>query len=134
MRVMHACSNYYQGLRPAMIPTFEKYLDPVPTIERQFVYDTFVKIPHLAVHYSADRLYQMYNEMQSTTSHVHIKLSLAEIMAIRAMVMRSTEIRLSTMDTLAAYLITVLNRIEDVPIQGRIFSVVDVRNTQFYQG
>jgi len=90
-----------------MIPTFEKFLDPVPKIERQFVYD---------------------NEMQLTTSRVDIRLTSADIMAIRDMARKSTEMSISAMDSLAAYLVTVLNRTEDVPI-WRIYNVIEVRHT-----
>jgi hypothetical protein len=127
---MLAWSNYYQDLRPAMIPTFEKYLDPVPKIKRQFVYDVLAQVPHLGIHYSAKQFYKMFNEMQSTTSRVDIKSTFTEIMAIRAKAMKSTEMRVSTMDCLAAYLVTVLNRTEDVPIQ-EISNVIEVRHAYY---
>jgi len=72
----------------------------------------------------------MFNEMQSTTSRVDIKLTFTEIMAIRAKAMKSTEMRVSTMDCLAAYLVTVLNRTEDVPIQ-EISNVIEVRHAYY---
>jgi hypothetical protein len=130
MELMHAFSNYYQDLRPVMIPTFEKYLDPVPKIERQFVYDTLAHVPHLGLQYSRKRFHEMYNEMQSTTSRVDIKLTSADIMAIRDMARKSTEMSISAMDSLAAYLVTVLNRTEDVPI-WRIYNVIEVRYTYY---
>jgi hypothetical protein len=125
---MHTWSNYYQNLRPLIIPTFEKFLHPVPTIERQFIYDTLTQVPQLGVRYKAEIFHKMFNEMQSTTSRVDIKLTLAEIMAIHNLVKKSTEMRISTTDSLAAYLVTVLNRIEDVPIR-RIANVIDVEYT-----
>ena len=111
-----------------MVPTFEKYLDPIPTIERQFVHDTLAQVPHLGVHYSSEKFCKMFNEMQSMTSRMDIKLTSAEIMAIRNMVIKSTEMRVSTMQCLAAYLITVLNRTEELPIR-RIYNVIDVSYT-----
>jgi hypothetical protein len=114
---MHAWSNYYQDLPPVMIPTFDKYFDPAPKIEQQFIYDTIAQVPHLGVHYSAKRFHEMYNEMVSTTSRVDVKLTFEEIMAIRDMVTKSTKTKVSTMDCLAAYFVTVLNRTEDVPIR-----------------
>jgi len=125
---MHTWSNYYQGLSPVTIPSFEKFLDPVPIIERQFVYDTLTQLPHLGVQYTAKVCDEMFNEMQSTTSRVAIKLTLAEIMAIHNVAQKSTEKRISAMDSLAAYLVTVLNRIEDVPIR-RIANIIGVRRT-----
>ena len=59
---MLAWSNYYQDLRPAMIPTFEKYLDPAPKIERQFVYDTLVHVPYLGIQYSVKQFYELYGD------------------------------------------------------------------------
>ena len=131
MELKHAFSNYYQDLRPVMIPTFEKYLNPAPKIERQFVYDTLAHVPHLGLHYSKKRFHEMYNEMQSTTSRVDIKLTSANIMAIRDMARKSTERSISAMDSLAAYLVTVLNRTEEVPI-WRIYNIIEVRHVYYY--
>jgi len=114
---MHTWSNYYQDLPPAVIPNFDKYFDPAPKIEQPFIYDVLAQIPYLDVHYSAKRFHEMYNEMLSTTSRVDVKLTFKEIMAIRYMATRGTNMKVSTMDCLAAYFITVLNRTEDVPIR-----------------
>ncbi|KIM84836.1 hypothetical protein PILCRDRAFT_5880 [Piloderma croceum F 1598] len=129
MGLMLSISNYYQDLRPVMIPTFEKYLDPVPRIEQQYVYDTLAQVPHLGLHYSKERVHEMYNEMQSTTSRMDIKLDPADIMAIRDMARKSTEMSISAMDSLAAYLVTVLNKTEDVPI-WRIYNVIEYRGAK----
>ena len=82
-----------------MRPTFEKYIDPVPTIEREFVYDTLAQIPHLGVDYDAKRFYEMYSEMQLATSRVDIKLTLTELTAIHDMTIKSADVRVSTMDS-----------------------------------
>jgi hypothetical protein len=111
-----------------MFPTFERYLDPPPTIERQFVYDTLTQVPQLGVQYTPIKFHEMFNEIQSTTSRVDIKLTFVEIMAIHATTMKSTKVKISTMDSLTAYLVTVLNRTEDVPIR-RIANVIDVKHT-----
>jgi hypothetical protein len=113
-----------------VIPTFERYLDPPPTIERQFVYDTLAQVPQLGVHYTTTKFNEMYGKIQSTTSRVDIKLTFAEIMAIHAMATKSTEMKISTMDSLTAYLVTVLNRTEDVPIR-KIANVIDVRHAWY---
>jgi hypothetical protein len=65
--------------------------------------------------------------MQSSTSRVDIKLTLAVLIAIRGTAIKSAGERVSTMESLVAYLVTVLNRVEDVPIR-RIFNVVEVSN------
>jgi hypothetical protein len=111
-----------------MIPTFERYLDPPPTIERQFLYDTLTQVPQLGVQYTPIKFYQMFNEIQSTTSRVDIKLTFTEIMAIHATARKGTKMKISTMDSLTAFLITVLNKTEDVPIR-KIANVIDVTHT-----
>jgi hypothetical protein len=120
-------SNYYQNRRPVVIPTFERYLDPPPTIERQFIYDTLAQVPQSGVHYMITKFYEMYGKMQSTTSRVDIKLTFEEIMAIHAIAIKGTEMKISTMDSLTEYLVTVLNGTEDVPIQ-RIANVSNVKH------
>jgi hypothetical protein len=89
MGFMHAFSNYYQDLHPVMLPTFEKFLNPSPTLEGQFIYDTFAQVAHLGMDYSPTKFYEMYNEMQSSTSRVDIKLTLAELIAIRGTAIKS---------------------------------------------
>jgi hypothetical protein len=49
------------------------------------------------------------------------------------MAIKSADVRVSTMDSLVAYLVTVLNRTEDVPIR-RIFNVIDVRHMYYSYG
>ena len=127
MGFMHTWSNYYQDL-PMTIPTFEKLLDPVPTIKRQFIYDTLTQVPQLGFHYRPKDCYEMFNEMHSTMSQVDIKLTHTKIMNIYSVAKQSTEKKISTVDSLTAYLVTVLNRIEDVPIR-RIANIIGVRQT-----
>jgi hypothetical protein len=122
---MATVSNYYQGLPAPMIPTFEKYLNPEPTIERQFVFDTLAQIPHLGIDYTAEKFYQMYSKMLSTTSRVDFKVTLAELTAIRDLANKSAGQRVSTMDSILAYLVTVLNATLEIPIQT-IMHVVEV--------
>jgi hypothetical protein len=122
---MTAVSNYYQGLPAPMTPTFEKYLNPEPTIERQFVFDTLAQIPHLGVDYKAERFYQMYREMFLTTSRVDFKVTQAELIIISDLANKSAGQRVSTMDSIIAYLVTVLNSTLEVPIQT-IIHVVEV--------
>src|ERR1700733_7052116 len=127
---MQTFSNCYQDLRPVLIPTFEKYLHPAPKIERQFVYDTLVHVPYLGIQYSVKQFYELYSEMESTTSRVDIKLTQAEIMAIRNTGMKTTKAAVSTMDCLVAYLVTVLNRTDDMPI-SKIFNIIEVGHTWY---
>ena len=116
-------SNYYQGLLPEMIPTFEKYLNPEPVLERQFVFDTLTQVPHLGVDYKAEKFYQMYREMLSTTSLVDVNLTLEEMTVIRDLASKSAGGRMSMMDSVLAYLVTVLNSTLEWPIQTIIYVV-----------
>ena len=113
-----------------LIPTFEKYLDPALKIKRQFVYDTLVHVPYLGIQYSVKQFYELYSEMESTTSCVNFKLTQAEIMAIRNMGMKTTKVTVSTMDCLIAYLVMVLNRTDDMPI-SKIFNIIEVGHTWY---
>jgi len=64
--------------------------------------------------------------MMSTTSRVDIKLSLGQLKAIKRMADETASIRVSTMDALLAYFITVLNRVSEQPIE-QIVTVTDYR-------
>ena len=110
-------------------PTFEKYTNPSPTIPHQHVHSTLAKIAHLGIDYSPDNFYKMYADMLATTSRVDFKLTMEEISAIKAKVKRYPDAqgkRLSSMDAVLAYFVTVLDRTEDEPIQ-KIVNVIEVR-------
>ena len=65
--------------------------------------------------------------MMTTTSRVDIKVSLAQLKAIKSIADKTASIRISTMDALVAYFITVLNRVSEQPI-GQIMTVASVRS------
>ena len=44
-------------------PTFEKYINPSPTIPHQHVHSTLAKIAHPGIDYSPDNFYKMYADM-----------------------------------------------------------------------
>jgi len=100
---MEAFSNYYQDLPPPMVPTFEKYFTPDPTLERDLVKDVIPNVPYvpyLANLYELPVFFGLYNEMMTTTSRVDIKLSLAQLKAIKSMADETASIRACTMDAL----------------------------------
>ena len=71
----------------------------------------------------------MYADMLATTSRVDFKLTMEEISAIKAKVKQYPDAqgkRLSSMDAVLAYFVTVLDRTEDEPIQ-KIVNVIEVR-------
>jgi hypothetical protein len=127
---MEAFSNYYQDLPPPMVPTFEKYFTPDPTLERDLVKDVIPYVPHLTTLYELPVFFGLYNDMMTTTSRVDIKLSLAQLKAIKSMADETASIRVSTMDALVGYFITVLNRVSEQPIE-QIVTVADVRCWKF---
>jgi hypothetical protein len=125
-RFIEAFSNYYQDLPPPMVPTFEKYFTPDPTLERDLVKDVIPYVPYLATPYELPVFFGLYNDMMTTTSRVDIKLSLAQLKAIKSMADETASIRVSTMDALVGYFITVLNRVSEQPIE-QIVTVADYR-------
>ena len=71
----------------------------------------------------------MYAHMLATTSRIDFKLTAEEISNIKAEVSLcpgAQAKRLSSMDAILAYFITVLDRTEDEPIQS-ITNVIEVR-------
>ena len=68
--------------------------------------------------------------MMTTTSRVDIKVSLAQLKAIKSIADETASIRVSTMDALLGYFITVLNRVLEQAIE-QIMTVADVRFWQF---
>ena len=110
-----------------MIPTFEKYFTPDPTLERNLVKDMIPYVQHLETGLELPVFLELYNEMMTTTSRVDVKLSLAQLKAIKSIADKTASIRISTMDALVAYFITVLNRVSEQPI-GQIMTVASVRS------
>jgi hypothetical protein len=113
-----------------MVPTFEKYFTPDPTLERDLVKDVIPYVPHLATWYELPVFFQLYSQMMTTTSRVDIKVSLAQLKAIKSIADETASIRVSTMDALLGYFITVLNRVLEQAIE-QIMTVADVRFWQF---
>jgi hypothetical protein len=100
---------YYQDLHPVMIPTFQKYLDSVSKIKDQFIYDTLAQVPHLDIYYSIKQI-NVENLLCGYQVDLHSNH------AIRHKAIKDKKMRVSMMDCVMAYLVTVLNRIKDVPI------------------
>lgn len=103
-------------------------MNPSPTIPAHDVRSTLAKIAHLGINYSPENFYKMYADMLGTTSRVDFKLTTEEVFAIKAMANQCPGAqgnRLSSMDAMLAYFVTVLDRTEDEPIQ-KIVNVIEV--------
>jgi hypothetical protein len=100
------------------MPTFEKYLQPPPVLERHLVDDTLRLAPQLAEDMSLETFFALVQEEKATTSRVEIKFTSDQLRAIRTAAEREATNKISTSDALAGYLITVLNRISPVAIEN----------------
>jgi hypothetical protein len=116
----------YVGLKPQFIPTFEKYTTEPPTLERSALLDTIPLVPHLAVDYSPEHFFAMYTNMLESTSRIDLQFSKEQLLKIRGLAEKRSGVKISTQDVLTAYLITVLNRVDENPAKW-IMNVVDVR-------
>jgi hypothetical protein len=123
---MTSLSDYYLGLTPAMIPTFEKYLQPSPVLERHLVEDTLCLAPQLAEDMSLSSFFELLQHKSAITSRVEVKFTSDQLKAIRSAAEREATNKISTSDALVAYLITVLNRISPVTIKN-VTNIVNVR-------
>ncbi|EIN09404.1 hypothetical protein PUNSTDRAFT_51677 [Punctularia strigosozonata HHB-11173 SS5] len=130
------CDNlhrHYLGLPPRFIPTFEKYTTKPPTLERSALLDTIPLVPHLAVDYAPEHFFAMYTQMLETTSRIDLQFSKDQLQKMRLMAEKHAGVKISTQDALTAYLITVLNRTEQVPASW-LMNVVDYRGVSAAPG
>src|SRR5882762_2315328 len=126
LRFMTSLSDYYLGLTPALLPTFEKYLQPTPILEQHLVDDTLCLAPQLAEDISLQSFLRLAVQKKTITSHVEIKFALEQLKAICVVADREAINGISTSDALAAYLVTVLNRISTVAI-ANVTNIISVR-------
>lgn len=122
---MTSLSDYYLGLTPAVVPTFEKYLESPPALEQHLKDDTMRLAPQLASDISVASLFGAIQQSRATTSHIQVKFTATQLKAIRAMADLEATNRISTSDALIGYLVTVLNRISPVAIE-HIISILNV--------
>jgi hypothetical protein len=115
---MTSLSDYYLDLVPALMPTFEKYLQPTPVLEQHLMEDTLRLAPQLAEDMSVSSLFAQIQQEKAATSHVLVKFTSDQLRIIRTAADRDATNNISTSDALAGYLITVLNRISPVTIDN----------------
>lgn len=125
LRFMTSLSDYYLGFTPALVPTFEKYLQPPPALERHLVDDAMHLAPQLAEDMPfASFLASIYQNM-ATTSRIQVKFTATQLKAIRVTANLEATTKISTSDALAGYLVTVLNKISPVTIEN-ITNIISV--------
>jgi hypothetical protein len=122
---MTSLSDYYLGLTPTVVPTFEKYLQRAPTLEQHLVDEALRFAPHLAEDMPMMELVVSMQKSEATTSGVEVKFTASQLNAIRAAAELEATNKISTSDALTAYIVTVLNRISPVTIEN-ITSIISV--------
>ena len=122
---MTSLSDYYLGLTPALVPTFEKYLQPHPVLERHLMDETILLAPQLAKDMSLASFFASIPQNIAATSRIEVKFTKTQLNAIRAAAELEATNKISTSDALAGYLVTVLNRISPVTIEN-ITNIVSV--------
>lgn len=125
--IMVIFSAYYTGEPAPPTPTFEKYLDPVPSCPRSQLTTTLPYLSLLAIDYRAEELMKMNVMRYSNTERVELRITRRELNKLKERVIRTTgDGTLSSMECLAGYLATLQSRIDDVPVQ-EINHIVNVR-------
>lgn len=120
-------SRFYNERPPYPPPTFEKFFNhEEPTLERTLIQEMLPQVPHLAVDYPQDVFYQMYNKMMDETAHMRITLTAEQLSALQKIAQaQAGNDKLTKPDAMAAYIITILNRISPSPIR-QIINILDV--------
>lgn len=130
-------SNYYQGLRAPFIPTYEKYLNPVPEVNQGLVRNALPYLAFLAVDHELEEYQKKMENMLSRTSRVDLKFSAEQFKAIATMVRHGQEKPTSSIDALAAYIISIIQKVSDTPIQQILrtvsvgYFITDVSSCRF---
>ncbi|KIM84017.1 hypothetical protein PILCRDRAFT_422842 [Piloderma croceum F 1598] len=114
---MTSLSVHYLGLTPVLVPTFEKYLQSPPALERHLV-DAVRLAPQLAEDMSFTSFFASIYQNIATTSRIEVKFTATQLKAICATANLEATNKISTSDALAGYLVTVLYRISPVTIEN----------------
>lgn len=116
---MTTLSAYYEHRPPLHPPTFEKFLDTPPRCPPALLASTLQYIPNYAVDYPADDLLKMIAHRKDTTERVYLRFTVGHLGKLKARACKSTgNPMLTSMQSLAGYLATILNRIDDAPVQA----------------
>lgn len=110
-------SNYYQGLLAPFKPTYEKYLNPVPEVNRGLVRNALPYLAFLAVDHELAEYQKKMESMLSRTSRIDLKFSAEQCKAIATTVRYGQEKPISSVDALAAYITSIIQKVSDTPIE-----------------
>ena len=123
VRIMQTFSTYYQGLSPPTMPTFDKYTQTDPILDPDTVPAILPYLSQLAVDYESDEVAKSYMTSASNACRVDITLTAEEITAITLSARQETKSHISSMDALAGYFATIVNRIAEEPIDQLVHVV-----------
>lgn len=123
--MMQAFSNYYQNLPVSTMPTFDKYLRPDPIINPDDIHHAIPYLSFLTVDYDLHEYSRKFAAMLARITRVDLKFSAEQITTLFVLASQGTDAKISPMDAVAAYVISVIQRVSDVPIERlqRIFGV-----------
>jgi hypothetical protein len=129
-------SHFYQNLKPVKgFATFDTYTNPPPKLSRcdpdssAFIIE---HLPHMEKLYPVEEFMTMIGNMMMTTERVDLSFTASQVEQLKLIASMPNEStkrikvgRISGQDALSAYIITVFNRCQDVPVRrmSNIFSV-----------
>ena len=105
------------------MPTFDKYTQTDPILEHDTVPAILPYLSQLAVDYESDEVAKSYMTSASNVCRVDITLTAEEITAITLSARQETKFQISSMDALAGYFATIVNRIAEEPIDQLVHVV-----------
>lgn len=105
------------------MPTFDKYTQTDPILDPDTVPAILPYLSQLAVDYKSDEVAKSYMTSASNACRVDITLTAEEITAITLSARQETKFQISSMDALAGYFATIVNRIAEEPIDQLVHVV-----------
>ncbi|KZO99165.1 hypothetical protein CALVIDRAFT_466606, partial [Calocera viscosa TUFC12733] len=127
-RFTNMISQFYRGLPEAHpLPTYETYFRGPPTIPRHMTQQVAQDAaPHLLRHYDNNDIGELYTRSFLSTTRLDMQFSLDELNILKSEASRRAGRNVSKQDALAAYLITVINRIRDTQIT-QVVNLLNIR-------
>lgn len=125
VRIMQTFSAYYQDLSPPAMPTFDKYTQADPILDPDTVSDILPYLSQLAVDYESEKVAKSFMASASNVCRVDVTLTAEQITTITLSARQDTKSQISSMDALAGYFATIVNRIAEEPID-QLVHVVEV--------
>jgi len=124
--MMHAWSSYYQGKLPSQFPTFEKYVEPEPTITPEALQYGIRYLSFLSTDFTYQEYIDRLKDMTRQTRRINLKFSSNQLQAITRLAVNDADHNITVLDSLSAYLISWIQRISDIPIT-RVQNIIGFR-------